>query len=153
MKRIALALILALGAAIAQADEYRYCGLRFYSFSRSVGAERRMGSSPPGEGSQRHRLCAALQVAMVLLLQGPRTTHFATGLCGFNANDAASAWLLLRTRQWCIYARSERGHCTASKELVDARYGNTYRSRTARVAPALIKYGGRSCPTLRKILQ
>ena len=106
-----------------------------------------MGSSPPGEDSQRHRLCAAQQVAMVLLLQGPRTTHFATGLCGFNANGAASAWLLLRTRQWCIYARSERCHCTASKELFDARYGDTYRPRTARIAHALTRHGGRSSAT------
>jgi len=112
-----------------------------------------MGSSPPGEDSQRHRLCAAQQVAMVLLLQGPRTTHFATGLCGFNANGAASAWLLLRTRQWCIYARSERCHCTASKELFDARYGDTYRPRTARIAHALTRHGGRSSATPNEALQ
>ena len=106
-----------------------------------------MGSAPPREGCERHRLCSALQLAMVLLLQGPRTTHFATGLCGFYANGAAPAGLLPRTRQWCIYARSERCHCTASKELFDARYGNTYRSRTARIAHALTRHGGRSSAT------
>ena len=112
-----------------------------------------MGSAPPRKGCERHGLCAALQLAMVLLLQGPRTTHFATGLCGFNANGAASAWLLLRTRQWRIYARSERCHCTASKELFDARYGDTYRPRTARIAHALTRHEGRAPRRLTTVLQ
>ena len=61
----------------------------------------------------------------------------AAGLCGLHANGAAPAGLLLRSRQWCIYAGRKRGHCTASKELFDARYGNTHRTGPARFAYAL----------------
>jgi hypothetical protein len=106
-----------------------------------------MGSGPPGEGCERHRLCAALQLAMVLLLQGPRTTHFATRLCGFYANGAAPAGLLLRTRRRCIYARSQRCHCTASKKLFHARHWYTHRPRATRIAHALTRHGGRSSAT------
>jgi hypothetical protein len=109
-----------------------------------------MGSAPPGEGCERHRLCAALQLAMVLLLQGPRTTHFTTRLCGFYANGAAPAGLLLRTRQRGIYARSQRCHCTASKKLFHARHRNTHRPRATGIASALTRYGGRSAATPKK---
>ena len=64
---------------------------------------------------------------MVLLLQGNEEVISAARLRGLHANGVASAGLLLRTRQWRIYVGSERGHCTTSKELFDARYGDTDR--------------------------
>ena len=69
MKRIALALILCLGATIAQADEFDVVD---YDIFRSVDplAQRDEWGLPIRETRKRHRLCATLQVAMVLLLQG-----------------------------------------------------------------------------------
>jgi hypothetical protein len=97
-----------------------------------------MGTTTPGKGAQRHRLCTALQVAMVLLLQSIRRTHFATGLCGLYANGIAPAGLLLRPSQRYIYGGSERCHCPAAKEFFDARHRDTHGSRATCIAFALI---------------
>ena len=86
-------------------------------------------------------------MAVVLLLQGPRTPHFATCLCGFYANGAAPTGLLLRARQRGIHARSERGDCAAPKKLFDARYRHAYPACAASVAHALTRHGGRSSAT------
>ena len=68
------------------------------------------------------------------------------GYVGSMQTNAAPAGLLLRSRQWCIYARSERCHCTASKELFDARHGTLTDPRAARIAALQGMEGGLATP-------
>ena len=128
MKRITLALILCLGATIARADEYDVVDYDIFRSVDPLAQRDEWGSAPPGPPCNCHRLCAALQVAMVLLLQGQRATNFATGLCGFDANGAAPAGLLLRARRRGIYSAGQRCHCTTAKKLFHARHRDTHRS-------------------------
>src|SRR4030095_1000864 len=96
-----------------------------------------MGFAPPGEACKRHRLRATVHVAMVLLLQGFRTTNPATGLCRLDANGITPAGLLLRPNQRCVYPRGKRCDCAVSKEFFYARHGYFYLVRSGGTASAL----------------
>ena len=68
MKRIALALVLGLGATIAQADEFDIVDYDIFRSTDPLAQRERIGSGPSGEGCERHGFCAKVSLAVVLLL-------------------------------------------------------------------------------------
>src|SRR4030095_10600038 len=120
----------------------RYFLQRFFSFNRSIGSERRLCFAPSGESGQRDRLCAEISLAIVLLLQGPRTTGCGSGVCRFDANSTAPTGLLLRPHRWRVYPTSKRRDRATAKELFYASHRNAHRSRAAAIAYALSAQGG-----------
>ena len=68
MKRIALAFILGLGATIAQADEFDIVDFGIFRSTDPLAQRSGYGAGSSGEGCERHRFCAKVSLAVVLLL-------------------------------------------------------------------------------------
>ena len=146
MKRIALTLVLCLGATIVLPTSTIFWITIL--FVQSI----HWHNETMGLCSTRGKLSTPLTLRHATSGDGVTTSRTANNslrnpLMWVPCKRAASPGLLLWTRQRRIYAGSKRGHCTAPKEFFDARYGDTYRPRTARIAHALTRHGGRSSAT------